>query len=149
MTSRHLPHGTSAVGGTAWQRAGVVAALVATAAYAGIASGARPFTIPADVAVSVPSAAFAGVLLMERIRPGTGPWRRLAPPEPVRGGAALPWVAVILLLVGVELASYFHGGPRADYPTISYGLNTLFGPRAAKAAAWFGWLIAGWFLARR
>lgn len=149
MTSRHLPHDTSAAGRMARRPAVTVAALVATAAYAGIASGARPFTIPADVAVSVPSAVFAGVLLMERIRPDAGPWRRLARPAPVQGGTALPWALVILLLVGVELASYFHGGPRAAYPTISSGLDALFDYRAAKAAAWFGWLVVGWFLARR
>lgn len=149
MSSRHLPHDIPAAGRAAPRRAWTVAALVAAAVYAGIGSGARAFTVPADAAVSVPSAVFACAILMERLRPEAGPWRRLERPSPTHGGAALPWVAVILLLVCVELASYFHGGPRADYPTVSSGLNALFDYRAAKAAAWFGWLVVGWYLARR
>lgn len=61
----------------------------------------------------------------------------------------MPWLVVIALLVAVELASYFHSGPRADYPTISSGLDALFGNRPAKAATFYVWLVVGWFLASR
>jgi hypothetical protein len=130
-------------------RVGTLAALAAATLYAAIASGTTPFTVPADVAVSVPSALFVGTIVMERIRPERGPWRRIGGGRPARGGAAIPWLLVIGLLVAVELASYFHGGPRGDYPTISSGLDALFRDRAAKAAGWLGWLSAGWYFARR
>ncbi len=125
-------------------------ALVVAAVFSGVASGARPFTVPADVAVSLPSALFVGVLVAERLRPDAGPWRRIdrARPAGVRG-SAVPWLVAIAVLVGVELASYFHGGPRADYPTLSSGADALFRYRAVKAAAWFVWLTVGWYLARR
>ncbi|HVC14210.1 MAG TPA: hypothetical protein VND62_05050 [Acidimicrobiales bacterium] len=126
----------------------VVAVTLLAAVYAGLASGARPFTVPADVAVSVPSALFAGILVLQRVRPA-GPWRRLDPMRPEPGGTALPWALVIALLVAVELADYFHGGPRADYPTISSGLDGLYHDRAVKAAVWFVWLTAGLHLTRR
>lgn len=123
--------------------------LAVAAVYAGLASATTPFTLAAEVAVAVPSAVFAGVLLMERLRPDTGPWRRIDIDRPARGGSALPWLLVIVLLIGVELSSYFHGGPRANYPTVSSGMNALFHYRAAKAAVWWVWLTAGWHLARR
>jgi hypothetical protein len=132
------------------RHAATVGALGAAALFAGVASGASPFTVPADVAVSVPSALFAGTIVMERLRPGSGPWRRMDRARPQGGhGTSIPWLAVIAVLVGVELASYFHGGPRADYPTISSGMDALFRYRAAKATAWFAWLTVGWYLVRR
>lgn len=127
-----------------WLHATVIAAV-----YAGFVSGARPFTVPADVAVSVPSAIFVAALVTERLAPGAGPWRRIERTRPTGGGAASPWVLVLALGVAVELAAYFHGGPRADYPTISYGMTELFRSRAADAAGWFAWLAVGWYLVRR
>lgn len=132
------------------RHAATAGALAAAALFAGVASAASPFSVPADVAVSVPSALFAGALVMERVRPGAGPWRRMDRTRPEAGhGTPIPWLVAIAVLVGVELASYFHGGPRADYPTLSSGMNALFRYRAAKATAWFVWLAGGWYLARR
>ncbi|HTX62911.1 MAG TPA: hypothetical protein VMD28_04695 [Acidimicrobiales bacterium] len=136
--------------GDARSHAAAVGALAGAAIFAGVASGARPFTVPADVAVSVGSACFAGTLVIERLRPDAGPWRRLDPERPAGArGTWVPWLVVAVVLVCVELASYFHGGPRADYPTLSSGLDALFHYRGAKAAAWFVWLVAGGYLARR
>lgn len=151
MTERRRAPFPAAVARAGTRRYGWDAgALVAAAVLAGLASGAKPFTVPADVAVSVPSAMFVGVVVTERLRPGVGPWRRMDRTRPpgVRG-SAVPWLVVIAVLVGVELASYFHGGPRADYPTLSSGADALFRYRAVKAAAWFVWLNVGWYLARR
>jgi hypothetical protein len=126
-----------------------IAALGVAALYAGLVSGARPFTVPADVFVSVPSALFVGALLLERLRPEKGPWRRLDRAAPEPRGTAIPWVLVLALLAAVELASYFHPGPRSDYPTLSSGLDALFRHRAVTAAGWFAWLTVGWYLVRR
>lgn len=127
----------------------LVCGLAATAAYAAWASGTKSFTVPADIGVSVPSALFVGDLVLERRRPSSLPWRRLPAERPAHDGSAVPWLAVVALLVAVELASYLHSGPRTDYPTISSGLNALFVYRPVKAAGFFTWLTVGWFLARR
>jgi hypothetical protein len=124
-------------------------ALCAVALYAGLASGVKPFTGLAYAAASVPCALGVGVLVVQRLRPDAGPWRRLDPARPKSEGTGIVWLALIVLLLGVELASYFHPGPRADYPTLSFGLDALLRYRAANAAAWFAWLLLGWYLARR
>ena len=151
MSPRHRARvSTAPAGRQAHSHGAATVALGAAAIFAGVASGARPFTVPADVAVSVPSALFVAALALERLRPRAGPWRRLDRARPEGGnGTAVPWLVVIAVLVGVELASYFHGGPRADYPTLSSMMDALFRHRAAKAAAWLAWLGTGWYLVRR
>ena len=124
-------------------------ALVVAAAYAGWASATAPFTVPADVAVSVPSAVFAAAYVLQWRWPRTWPWHRIETARPPRGGSAVPWLVVIGLLVACELASYFAGGSRAVHPTISSGINSLFHWQAAKAAGFLAWLSAGWYLVRR
>lgn len=123
--------------------------LLAAVAFAGWASGTRPFTGTADVGVAIPSVLFAAALVLERRWPERGPWRRLPETRPESDGGGALWLVVIALLVGVELVNYFHAGPRPDYPTVSSGLDALFANRAAKAAGFFVWLTIGWFLARR
>lgn len=132
----------------------LVVAVVVAAAYSAWASGTPPFTIGADVAVSVPSALFAATLVLQWRWPSARPWRRIAPGRPATATAtdarsAAPWIVLAAVLLAVELASYFHGGARSAYPTISSGLDALFRSRAAKAVVWDAWLSAGWFLARR
>jgi len=124
-------------------------ALCAVALYAGLASGVKPFTGLAYAAASFPCALGIGVLVLQRLRPDAGPWRRLDPARPKSEGTGIVWLALIVLLLGVELASYFHPGPRADYPTLSFGLDALLRYRAIDAAGWFAWLVFGWYLARR
>jgi len=126
-----------------------IAGLLLAAAFAAWASGTKPFTTPADIAVSIPSAVFMAALVLERRWPDRGPWQRLPVARPESDGGGVLWLAVIVVLVGAELASYFHSGPRADYPTVSSGLTALFAHRDAKAAGFFLWLAIGWFLARR
>ena len=130
----------------AHRRIATALAMGTAAVFAGVASGATPFTASADVAVSVPSALFVGTLVAG-LRSG-GRRRDRAHPAG-GGGSAIPWIFVVVLLVAVELASFFHSGPRADYPTLSSGMTALFHDRAARAAGWFVWLTVGWYLARR
>ncbi|MDA8314067.1 MAG: hypothetical protein M0010_02675 [Actinomycetota bacterium] len=124
-------------------------ALCAVALYAGLASGVKPFTALAYAAATVPFALCIGVLVLQRLRPDAGPWRRLDPARPESEGTGIVWLALIVVLLGVELASYFHPGPRADYPTLSFGLDALLRYRAVNAAGWFAWIVLGWYLARR
>lgn len=140
----------SARGGAAWHSPAVTAVgLLVAATYAAWASGTRPFTTPADVAVSIPSGVFAAALVAERRWPDRGPWQRLSVSHPQSTWGGVLWIGVVVLLVGVELVSYFHGGPRSEYPTLSSGLEMLFAHRIAKATGFFAWLIVGWFLVRR
>lgn len=120
----------------------------AAAGYAGWASGTVPFTASADVAVSVPSALLVLGLVGRWTwgrRPGTGVGSKA-----VRGTASsAPWLVLVVLVTAVELASYFHGGPRTLYPTISSSAESLFRIRAVKAAAFLGWLLGGWYVVAR
>lgn len=136
-------------GGRSWTgrppRAAVVAVLFA--AYAWFASATRPFTVPADVTTAVPIVGMVVVWALQRLRPD-GPWRRLPGNRPPAGGTALPWIAIVLVLVGTELASYF-GGSRPTHPTLSSLGDTVFQWHAAKAAVYFVWLSLGWYFVRR
>lgn len=118
-------------------------------AYAGWASGTVPFTATAYAAVSVPSALFAAALALAWRVPEAGPWARLPRDRPPLAGSIVPWVLLVVLLVVSELASYFHPGPRALYPTISSGADALFRHRPATAAAFLVWLAGGWYLVKR
>ena len=149
-----------------------LAALAVTAAYAGWASGTVPFTAPADVAVSLPAAMMAAAYvarlaastrLRHRIPMAGGVARRqgshaasasASPPVTATvnvddRGTVTPWLVLAGVVVAVELASYFHGGPRTLYPTISSSAESLFRQRAVKATALFGWLLGGWYVASR
>lgn len=113
------------------------------------------------MAVSIPSAAIAAGLVARLLVPARAPWRPLPPvggaggPASGAGGPAgdagttAPWLVLAFLVVAVELASYFHGGPRSLYPTISSSTETVFRYRPVKAAAFFGWLAGGCYLVRR
>ena len=131
-------------------RRATIGAVVAAAAYAGVASGAAPFTVPADVAVSIPSAVFVAALVAQWRWPCGWPWRRLPADRPAgsSGGAAL-WLVVIGLVAVPELVSYFAGGSRSVHPTLSSIMNDVFEYRAAKAAVLFLWLCGGWYAVRR
>jgi hypothetical protein len=142
-----------------------VVVVAVAAAYAGWASGTVPFTTASNVAVSLPSALLAGGLVARVVggvssplavpkRPGarSGRLQRRA----IADGrhqesvdSAAPWVVLITVVVAVELASYFHGGSRSAYPTLSSLATDLFRHRPVKAAAFFAWLVGAWYLVAR
>jgi hypothetical protein len=134
---------------TVGRSAVAVVSVAAAAGYAGWASGTTPFTVAADVAVSIPSAGFAAAFVLQRRWPHAGPWRLLAADRPTGAGGALPWVLVFALLVGSELASYFAGGSRTVHPTLSSLEVAAFHYRAVKAAAFLVWTAIGVYLVRR
>lgn len=121
--------------------------------YAAWASGTAPFSSQAYAAVAVPAAGLGGLVVLRRragaprVRAPSGiPAGRSA--DHVPSATAVPWLALSAVVVAVELASYFHGGSRSSYPTISSGVEVLFRHRAVEAAAFFGWLAGGWWLVR-
>lgn len=123
--------------------------MAVAAAYAAWASGTAPFTPGADAAVAAPGAVFLAVFALQRRWPTRGPWQRLRDSRPEGHGGAAGWLVVIGVLVGIELASYFHGGPRSAYPTLSSAIDSISRWRAVRAALWSAWLAIGWFLVRR
>lgn len=127
------------------------AALLAAVAWSAWASGTSPFTVPADVAVSVAAALFAGALLARRLAPAGQLWRARSLPAEVATDrrTAAPWVALFAVALAVELASYFHPGPRSLYPTFSSLSDDVLRYRPVKAAVFFGWLAGGWHLVTR
>lgn len=125
-------------------------AVVGAAAYAGWMSGTVPFSVAAYSAVAVPSAVFLIGVVVTKVAPGRVAWALRRPPEIGRGGGgSAVWIGLIAVVVGVELASYFHGGPRADYPTLSSIAASAFRHRPVKATAVFAWLVGGWRLMTR
>ena len=117
----------------------VVAAALATVAYAWWAAGLRPFTWPALVAVGV-----AGVVAIVvgtcRPRPsGSGGHHT---------GGARAWGILFALLVAWELAAYLQH-PRADHPTLSSLADQVLDGRPARALAFLAWMAVGADLARR
>lgn len=126
----------------------VAVAVLLAAVYAWFAAGTTPFTLPADVVTAVPVVGTATVYALQRFRSDGGPWRRLDAGRPPAGGTAVPWIVVVALLVGSELASYV-GGPRATHPTVSSLTDTIFQWQGAKAAFFFGWMYLSWYFVRR
>lgn len=128
---------------------GTAASLLLAAAYSGLAASTRPFSAAAYLVVSLPAAGWLAAALLPRSRRAVAWLAPLDPVRPPRDGSAIPWIAVLAVLVASELASYLAGGSRAVHPTISSGLDALFRVEALKAAAFFGWLAAGTYVLRR
>ena len=120
----------------------------AGALYAGLASLTRPLTGAAAVAVAVPAA-----LVLVRA------WRPLPPRLPSRLGppgaarTAVAWGVVLVLAAAVELVAFArqpaYNVAFPDLPTLSVLLDPLTSGGPTRFLAWFGWLWAGWQLARR
>lgn len=119
------------------RRFAVVVAAGAVGAYAWWATGLRPFTWPALLAVAA-----AGIVT---ILVGS---RRRRPPFELPAGGALIWGIVFALLVGWELAAYLQQ-PRADHPTLSALADRVIGWRPARALAFLAWVALGADLSRR
>ena len=107
-------------------------------AYAWVATGLRPFTLPALVAT------LAGGLVVILVG------GRLAAPVascgPVRG--AWGWLALGSAVALWELQAFLQH-PRSAHPTISSLTNNLMQNHASRAGAMLVWLAAGVWLARR
>ena len=117
----------------------------AGALYAGLASLTRPLTGAAAVAVAVPAA----VVLVLAWRP---PAARVVPLGTIRR-TAVAWGILLVLAATVELVAFArqpaYNVAVPDLPTLSVLLDPLTSARPTRFLVWFGWLWAGWQLARR
>jgi hypothetical protein len=115
---------------------GAAAALVVGFAF--VATGLRPFTLPALVAT------LAGGLVAIMVG------RRLPAPIAVRApvGGAWWWAALGSAVAMWELQAFLQH-PRSAHPTVSSLTNDLLQSHLSRAGAMLVWLAAGVWLARR
>ena len=113
---------------------------LAVAGYAWVATGFRPFTLPALAATLV--GGFAAMAVGGRLPPAPAP-TRTGP-----GGGAWVWV-VLAGAAGLWQLQAFVQHPRSEHPTISSLTNDLLQSHPSRAAAMVLWLVAGVWLARR
>jgi hypothetical protein len=101
------------------------------------AAATTPFTTPADVLTAVPIALMA-VLAVVR-------WPLRPRPRPVPPGTHpyLPWLCLVAVVVGWELANYLATGRRAAHPTLSSMADAVDHHYLLKALVFFGWLCLG------
>ena len=120
----------------------VVPGAAAAAGYGWWATGVRPFTTAAYLAVAVPVVVVAG----------TGWWsgrHRLPAPPPVPGlrGAA-PWLALALAGLGLEIAGLALGGRSPRVPTLSTVVDHALAFHATRLVVFAAWVALGLALLR-
>jgi len=127
------------------RRALLTAAGVGALLWAWFAGGARTFTRPAEVLTFLPGLAVLALTLRpsaRSVRPvgkgGVTPFRRWG---------VLPWIGVLVAIVGWELAELF-SQPRHTHPTISSLTNSLLSTHPSRSLGYLAWLAVGWLLVR-
>ncbi|MDQ3094901.1 MAG: hypothetical protein M3Q82_02925, partial [Actinomycetota bacterium] len=116
-----------------------IVASLAAMAYAWWASGLRPFSASATVAVL--GAGVAAALLGRRRTSVT-------PVDRVTTAAVAPWCALFAALVTWQLVAYVQG-PRSEHPTLSYLFSAAVDARPVRTLALVVWLAGAAWLGRR
>ena len=103
-----------------------------------MATGLRPFTVPARVATLG-----GGVLAIMM-------GRRFSPPAAIAAAVNGAWLWATLGGAAIiwELQAFVQH-PRSDHPTVSSLTNELLRSHLPRSGAMLVWLAAGWWLARR
>ncbi|MCL4449373.1 MAG: hypothetical protein M1483_04980 [Actinobacteria bacterium] len=121
--------------------------------WSGWASGLHTFTIGAAIATGIPGVVIIGYALFQRIFAHSRQ-ASLASPPPKRelGYMYKPSIVVWSLLLSAtvtwELIELF-SGPRINHPTVSSLIVGAFdASRFIRWAAFFTWVIFGWWLSR-
>ncbi len=117
----------------------LVVAVVGT--YCWFSADLRPFTIPIDVAVAVPSVVVAALVWG---RPGSTA-SMAADRKEGRWRGAAPWAVLFGLLAAFEVTAYV-SSPRRDHPTLSSIADSLMNTHLGRAAVFALWLLLGWAL---
>lgn len=128
--------------------------LTAVCVVASLAAGrARPFTLPADVAVSVALLLAIAVVVsahrLSRRLPSLARRPHLSgastPSGPLRW---LPWMAAVAAAASFEAYSVL-SLPRSEHPTLSSMLDAADRTYGGHAVAFACWLVLGWYLVTR
>ena len=124
----------------------LIPAVLAGAGYSAVVGWFPRYSWPATIAVAIPAA--AGVLVAWRVSAGSAS----KPGRLSRAGVA-PWALVGAGASAWELAAlYLQPDPGTDsyaHPTLTYLANPILASAPGRSAVLFGWLAAGWYLARR
>jgi hypothetical protein len=103
-------------------------------AYAWWATGIRPFSRSADVAIAIPAAL---VLVAAWLKPAP----RDAGTDRLKG--ALPWIALLVVAVGLEVAGLALGGRSRTVPTLSTVADQALAWHVTRWLVFVLWLVAG------
>ncbi|MDY6998105.1 MAG: hypothetical protein SW019_16005 [Actinomycetota bacterium] len=115
--------------------------------YSAVAVATAPWTLYTAVFTAIPGL----VLLGYAVRRG---WHRSAA-GPARvhldrvGRRGLAVWLVLVAVLGVWILSVHFSGPRVQYPTLSYLMNSWFDTYAVRVGGFATWLALGWWLVRR
>jgi hypothetical protein len=128
-----------------------IAVGIGAAGYAWWATGVRPFRAWADVAVAIPAALLALAAWRETARSGRGAGRpmRAATALPAHPYGALPWIALGLAAVGLEVAALALGGRSRAVPTLSTVADQALAWHVSRWLAFAFWLAVGTWPLRR
>jgi hypothetical protein len=107
-------------------------------AYAWWATGRRPFTTTATLAV-----VGAGIATMAIGQAG----RSQHDARPTLAGAT-GWLMLLVALAGWELLAYVQE-PRTEHPTLSSLMNAALDTHIGRSLVFVAWLVVGYRLARR
>jgi hypothetical protein len=58
--------------------------------------------------------------------------------------STFPWVVLLLLAVGLEVAGLALGGRSTEVPTLSTVIDHALGWHGVRLALFLGWLAVGW-----
>jgi hypothetical protein len=115
---------------------------VAVVLYSWLATYLQAFTDGIDVAVAIPALAIS---VIAWLRSGARRARRRVSPAPTWTDG-LPWIALLALLSGLEIACYL-SSPRRDHPTLSSMADTAMSVHPGRAGLLAVWLAVGIYLA--
>lgn len=115
--------------------------------YSAVAVATAPWTLYSAVFTAIPGI----VLLSYALRRG---WHRPGariPRVQIDGVGALALVvwALLFTVLGVWILAVHFSAPRADYPTLSYLMNSWFDTYVFRVGGFLAWLGLGWYLVRR
>lgn len=114
--------------------------VVLAVAFAHIAGGFQPFTVPADLSTALGGLTILAAASRYSRPPTTGPG--------VRRRIAVVWGVWLAVATSWELAA-LSGQPRSSHPTFSSLINMLIDTHPSRSVAVLGWLGLGWWLSRK
>lgn len=113
----------------------VKSVVVVLAAYAFWATGLRPFTAPAYLAVGIPVLVLACGAVVDD--------RRVPPTPRVTLRSVWMWLALLTVALGLEVVALALGGRSASVPTLSTVIDYALTRHVVRFVLFCGWLALG------
>ena len=121
---------------------GRVLVACAGAGYAYWATGLRPFTWIAYLAVAIP-VVICGSVLVVRGSVGAGAGAGNRDGRVLTRAAAIPWLVLALAIAGLEGVGLVLGGRSRTVPTLSTVVDHALGWHVSRMVLFCGWLLIG------